>query len=67
MALVVDEGRLHLEPRNWSLFGLPLPRAFGPRAKAYETVVDARFGFHVEISHPFTGLIVRYSGWLVAC
>jgi len=23
-----------------------------------------RFRFHVEISHPLTGLIVRYRGWL---
>ena len=23
------------------------------------------FSFHVEIAHPFTGLIVRYRGWLV--
>ena len=25
---------------------------------------DGRFSFHVEISHPLTGLIVRYQGWL---
>jgi hypothetical protein len=29
-----------------------------------ETSEDGRFHFHVEISHPFTGLIVCYRGWL---
>jgi hypothetical protein len=65
MALVVDDGRLRLVPRRWSLFGVPLPMALGPRADAYESVTDGRFCFHVEISHPLTGLIVRYGGWLV--
>ena len=31
----------------------------------YEFVEAGRFHFHVEIDHPFTGLIVRYRGWLV--
>jgi hypothetical protein len=65
MALVVGDGRLRLVPRRWSLFGVPLPMVLGPRADAYESVTDGRFCFHVEISHPLTGLIVRYSGWLV--
>ena len=30
-----------------------------------ESAEDGRFNFHVEISHPLTGLIVRYRGWLV--
>jgi hypothetical protein len=65
MALLVDKDRLRLVPRRWSLFGVPLPMALGPRANAYESVSDGRSCFHVEISHPLTGLIVRYSGWLV--
>jgi Domain of unknown function (DUF4166)/Saccharopine dehydrogenase NADP binding domain len=65
MALVVDGERMRLVMRRWSLFGLPLPLALAPRIDAYEHVEDGRFRFHVEISHPLTGLIVRYRGWLV--
>jgi hypothetical protein len=64
MAVVVDEGRLRLVLRRWSLFEFPLPMALGPRADACESVVDGKFHFHVEISHPWAGLIVRYAGWL---
>jgi hypothetical protein len=64
MALVVEQGRLRLLLRGWSLFGVRLPMALGPRADAYESVVDGKFRFHVEISHPLAGLIVRYRGWL---
>jgi hypothetical protein len=35
-----------------------------PRSTSYDTVEDGRFRFHVEISHPLTGMIVRYRGWL---
>ncbi|TPJ46117.1 SDR family oxidoreductase [Mesorhizobium sp. B2-7-1] len=65
MALVVDENRLRLALRRWSFLGLPLPMWLCPRSNAYETVEDGRFRFHVEISHPAAGLIVRYRGWLV--
>ena len=64
MALVAGEGRLTLALRRWSLLGLPLPMWLCPRSTSYETVEDGRFRFHVEISHPLTGLIVRYRGWL---
>jgi hypothetical protein len=46
------------------LCGIPLPRALAPRGDSYEFVEAGRFHFHVEIAHPFTGLIVRYRGWL---
>jgi hypothetical protein len=65
MALVSKGGRLSLVLRRWSAFGLPLPMWLGPRSIAYEATEDGRFHFHVEISHPLTGLIVRYRGWLV--
>jgi hypothetical protein len=65
MALVVADERLSLILRRWSLFGLPLPLWLGPRSVAYESAEDGRFNFHVRISHPLTGLIVRYDGWLV--
>jgi hypothetical protein len=64
MALAAGEGRLSLVLRRWSLFGLPLPMWLCPRSTSYEAVEGGRFRFHVEISHPLTGLIVRYRGWL---
>lgn len=65
MALVWEEGRLAFVLRRWSLFGVPLPRLFGPRLHVFEEARDGRFHFHVEITHPLAGLIVRYRGWLV--
>jgi hypothetical protein len=65
MALVLDEGRLRLIVRGWSVFGIPLPLALAPRGDSYEYAENGRFHFHVEIGHPFTGLIVAYRGWLV--
>ncbi|RUU02299.1 DUF4166 domain-containing protein, partial [Mesorhizobium sp. USDA-HM6] len=65
MALVAEENRLSLVLRRWSFLGLPLPMWLCPRSTSYETVEDDRFRFHVDISHPLAGLIVRYRGWLV--
>jgi hypothetical protein len=65
MALVIEAERMRLVMRRWSLLGLPLPLWLAPRIDAYEYVEAGRFRFHVEISHPLTGLIVRYRGWLV--
>jgi hypothetical protein len=65
MALVPDEGRLRLIVRRWSVFGIPLPVALAPRGGSFEYAVNGRFHFHVEIAHPFAGLIVGYHGWLV--
>ena len=65
MTLVPEGGRLSLALRHWRAFAIPLPMGLGPRAIAYETAEAGRFRFHVEISHPLTGLIVRYRGWLV--
>ena len=63
MALVLEDGRMHLVLRGWSAFGLPMPMWLCARSASYEEG-DDRFRFHVEISHPLTGLIVRYQGWL---
>lgn len=65
MALVLDDGRLRLIVRRWSLFGIPMPLALAPRGDSYEYVENGRFHFHVEIGHPLTGPIVAYRGWLV--
>ncbi len=64
MALVLDNGTLSLRLRRWSVFGIPLPMWLCPRSTAHETVTDGRFHFDVDIGHKFTGLIVRYRGWL---
>jgi hypothetical protein len=65
MALVPEDGRLRLVLRRWSAFGVPLPMWLCPRSNSHESAEGGRFHFHVEISHPLTGLIVRYRGWLV--
>jgi hypothetical protein len=64
MALVLENGRMHLLLRGWSLLGLAMPMWLCPRSASWEEG-EERFHFHVEISHPMTGLIVRYQGWLV--
>ncbi|MBA1142889.1 SDR family oxidoreductase [Mesorhizobium neociceri] len=64
MALVAEDNRLSLVLRRWSFLGVPLPMWLCPRSTSYESVEDGRFRFHVEISHPLTGMIVRYRGWL---
>lgn len=65
MALVLDEGKLRLVVRRWSVFGIPLPLWLAPQGDSHEYAENGRFHFHVEIKHPFTGLIVGYHGWLV--
>jgi uncharacterized protein DUF4166/saccharopine dehydrogenase-like protein len=65
MALVCEADRMRLIVRRWSCFGIPMPLALAPHSNSYEFARDGRFCFHVEISHPITGLIVGYRGWLV--
>jgi hypothetical protein len=64
LALVLDDKKLKFIIRDWRLFGLRLPRALAPTGNSYEFSEAGRFNFHIEISHPITGLIVRYQGWL---
>lgn len=64
MAPVLEAGRLRLIPRRWSLFNLALPAWLFPRIEAWEAQTDGRFAFNVAISHPLTGPIVAYRGWL---
>lgn len=64
MALVPDGRRLQFVLRRWSVWGIPLPLWLGPRIEAFENVEAGRFCFHVRISHPLTGFIVQYEGWL---
>ncbi len=64
LALLVEGDRLLLVPRRWSLLGVPLPKTLLPRGTTFETEVDGRFVFNVEIAAPGVGLIVNYRGWL---
>jgi hypothetical protein len=64
-ALVLDDTRLRLVLRRWTICGIPLPLWLAPRSDSHESEQDGRFCFHVEVSHPLVGLIVRYEGWLV--
>lgn len=64
LALVVDEGRLFLVPRRWSLLGIPLPDVLLPCGTSFETEVNGKFHFDVEVSLPVLGLIVAYRGEL---
>ena len=65
LALVLKNEALHLVVRSWNFLGVPLPNALVPTGNTYEYEHDGRFHFHVEIAHPWLGLIVRYRGWLV--
>ena len=64
MALVHEAGRLKLVLRHWHVLGMPLPMWLCPKSDSYEHAEEGRFHFNVEISHPLTGLIVHYKGWL---
>ena len=65
LALVLDESKLHYVVRRWSVLGLVLPRFLAPGGNSFESTDQNRFCFHVEITQPLIGLIVRYKGWLV--
>lgn len=65
LGVVADAAGLQLVIRRWSLFGISMPMALGPRGGGKETVQDGRFTFEVEIGHALTGIVVRYKGWLL--
>jgi len=64
-ALVFESDRLSLVVRHWRVFGIPLPLGLSPIKNTFEYVEDERFCFHVEVSLPLVGLIVRYQGSLI--
>ncbi len=64
LAPVLEDGKLHLVTRRWSVFGIRLPLALSPNASTYEYEENGKFCFHVEVKHPLTGLIVHYEGRL---
>lgn len=65
IALVPNEGAVDLVLRGWSLWGCPMPLFLAPSVTASESAEDGRFNFHIDISHPLLGLIVRYHGHLI--
>ncbi|MBX5165314.1 MULTISPECIES: SDR family oxidoreductase [unclassified Rhizobium] len=65
LALVPEGERLRLIVRGWRFCGIPLPLFLAPCGDTYEEERDGRFCFHVEIGGRLTGLVVRYTGWLV--
>ncbi|MBX5172607.1 DUF4166 domain-containing protein [Rhizobium sp. NZLR1b] len=65
VALVQEGNRLRLVVRGWRFFGVPLPLFLAPGGETYEEEREGRFHFHVEIGGRLTGLVVRYTGWLV--
>ena len=67
LALVVEDDRLFLLPRRWSLLGLPLPKMLLPSGTSFEAQQNGKFHFDVEISAPVIGLIAAYQGELKPC
>jgi saccharopine dehydrogenase-like NADP-dependent oxidoreductase len=64
-ALPSDGAGLTMALQRWTVFGLPLPRAFAPQSIAREWAEAGRFHFDVPISLPLAGLLVHYTGWLI--
>lgn len=62
--LPADETGLRMELRRWTAFGIPMPRALGPRIAAREWQEDERFRLEVDVRLPLIGDVVRYTGWL---
>ena len=67
LALVLEDNKLFLIPRRWSLFGLPLPKVLLPSGNSFEAQEKGQFQFDVEISAPVIGLIAAYQGILKPC
>ena len=64
IALTVVNGALHWTVRRGALWRLPLPAWCLPTGDSREFELEGRFHFDVEITHPLTGRIVHYRGWL---
>lgn len=64
MALVIEGNRLCLVPRRWSFLGIPMPRFLLPTGASFETEVDGKFHFSVDITVPLIGPVVAYEGLL---
>ncbi len=64
LATVMNDDKLYLVPRRWTIFGIPLPGFLLPGGDSFEHEQDGMFRFNVTIKAPIIGLIVAYKGWL---
>lgn len=64
IALCPFQDRLAVDVVGWKLFGLPMPKFLRPRGQTFEFEKGGNFHFHVDITLPIVGLLVRYEGWL---
>ena len=64
LALVVEDERLFLIPRRWSMLGIPMPRLLLPKGTSFESEEDGRFHFNITIAIPLVGLVTAYEGFL---
>ncbi|MCK0129201.1 SDR family oxidoreductase [Erythrobacter sp. F6033] len=64
LALVIEDERLKLVPRHWSLMGFPLPQSLLPKGNSFESEEGGSFHFDVEIAAPVIGLVCAYKGTL---
>jgi len=64
--LPANESGLRMGLRRWTAFGIPMPRALGPRIAAREWEEGGRFRLDVAVRLPLIGAVVRYTGWLEA-
>jgi uncharacterized protein YbjT (DUF2867 family) len=62
--LPADATGLRMVLRRWTAFGIPMPRALGPRIAAREWQEDGRFRFEVKVALPLIGPVIDYAGWL---
>ena len=64
MAILEEAGNMRIETQGWSLFGISLPKLLRPGGDVYETEIDGRFVFNVDLQAPIIGRMVKYRGWL---
>lgn len=64
LALVLKNGELDLIPRRWAFLGIPMPTAFLPQGRSFESAQGGTFTFNVQFKTPLTGLIAAYEGTL---
>ncbi len=64
IALTPEDDQLRLAIQRWQFLGISLPAMLAPGGDTHEADSNGQFCFHIEIRHPFTGLIVAYTGTL---
>ena len=58
---------LKLRLVGFRVLGIPLPQFAHPSVQTCESELEGHYRFEVEARLPFSGLLVRYSGWLEPC